>query len=49
MNGVTFASFPSAPARTVTTSKPMGFVRFHEPLRATKATFWYSFGNIFPV
>jgi hypothetical protein len=48
MNG-RIAALPSSPMRTFTTSKPKGFSRFHEPLRAMKALFWYSEGNILPV
>src|SRR5207245_8239557 len=46
MNGVTFAFFPSASIFTFTTSKPKSFVRFHEPLRATKMVSLYEAGNM---
>ncbi|MGH8641940.1 MAG: hypothetical protein ACRET6_09510 [Burkholderiales bacterium] len=49
MNGVTFAFLPLALARTFATSKPNSWLRFHDPWRATKMEFLYSFGNMSPV
>ena len=49
MNGVIFGFLPSAPTLMLTTSKPNGVERFHEPLRATKSESLYCAGNMLPV